>query len=87
MKWRLADNPETESEISHADIATLQEIFEERHLLIHNPRSHLKVSLSSTEERIDSIFGVIVASDIVLTRFINENIASELSSNRVAGDL
>jgi hypothetical protein len=81
LKWRLADKPETESEISHADIEILQEIFEERHLLIHNPSNHLKVSLNSTEERIDSVLGVIMASDLVLTQFINKNIDPDLSSN------
>jgi hypothetical protein len=82
MKWRLKDKPELECEINHTDIETLQEIFEERHLLIHNPNSDLKASLISTEERIDSILGVIMASDLVLTQFINENIDPEISSNK-----
>jgi hypothetical protein len=82
MKWRPANESEKISEISHFDIETLQEIFEERHLLIHNPNSQLKVTLSSTEKRIESIIGVIWASDLVLTQFIDENIAPELLTNK-----
>ncbi|WP_269621128.1 hypothetical protein [Zhongshania sp. BJYM1] len=82
LKWRLKEKPETECEINHSDIDTLQEVFEERHLLIHNPNGNLSASLASTEERINSIFGVVMASDLVLTQFINENIDPEISSNK-----
>lgn len=82
LKWRLKEKPEIECKIDHSDIDALQDVFEERHLLIHNPNRSLSVSLDATEGRIDSIFGVVMASDLVLTQFINENIDPEISSNK-----
>lgn len=79
--WRLKDEPETESTIQHSDIENLEGIFQERHLLIHNPSRNLSTSLISTQERINSVLGVVMASDLVLTNFINENIDSELLSS------
>ncbi len=82
LKWRLAKKPESEFEITHEDINTLQEIFEERHQLIHNPSKHFELSEEIIMGKINSIFCVIMASDLVLTQFINENIDPELSSNK-----
>lgn len=80
IKWRIKDSPESESEISYKDIEALQSIFEYRHSLIHNPNQKLSESLSSIEGKINSIFGVITASDIVLSSHINENLDPELKA-------
>lgn len=82
LKWRLKDKPEVECEIFHSDFEAMQEVFKERHLLIHNPNRNLSTSLGSTEDRINSIMGVVIASDLVLMQFINENIDPEILSNK-----
>jgi len=82
LKWRLAEKPVNEFEITHEDINTLQEIFDERHQLIHNPNRHFILSEETIMDKIGSILGVIMASDLVLIQFINENIDPELSSNK-----
>lgn len=79
LKWRLKDQPEVECNIDHSDIENLEAIFKERHLLIHNPSMGLSKSLFSIHERIDSVLGVIMASDLILTQFINENADPETS--------
>lgn len=81
MKWRLKEKPENEFEITHENINALQEIFEVRHQLIHNPGKHFTLSEEIVMDKINSILGVIMASDLVLIRFINENIDPEISSN------
>jgi hypothetical protein len=81
VRARVKENPEIEYQIDYSNIETMQEIFEERHLLIHNPNRNLSTSLASTEERINLILGVIGSSDLVLKQFINENIDPEISSN------
>lgn len=81
IAWRLKDAPETESTIQYSDIENLEGIFQERHLLIHNPNRNLSTSLILTQERINSVLGVVMASDLVLTNFINENIDPELLSS------
>lgn len=84
LVWRLADKPENEFQITHEDVKALQEIFEERHQLIHNPSRHFTISEEIIMSKIDSIFGVIMASNIVIMNFINENIDPELlSKNRI----
>lgn len=80
LQWRLKDNPEVECKIEHSDIENLEGIFQERHLLIHNPNRNLSTSLISTQDRITSVLGVVMASDLVLTRFIDENIDPEILS-------
>jgi len=87
LKWRLAENPKNEFEITHEDIKTLQEIFEERHQLIHNPSRHFTLSEEIIMDKIGSVLGIIMASDLVLTQFINENIDPELTSNKKHSDL
>jgi hypothetical protein len=78
IKWRLKDDPEAESEIFQKDIDTLQDLFEYRHLLIHNPNQSINTSINDIEDQINSMFGVIMASDLVLTTYINENTDPEL---------
>ncbi len=73
MKWRLKEKPEIEYEVTHNDIENLQSIFEERHQLIHNPNAHLTTSMYEIKEKMNSISLVIMASDLVLTQFINEH--------------
>lgn len=82
ITWRLKDNPEVECNIDHSDIERLESIFKERHLLIHNPNRGLSTSLISTQERIDSVLGVVMASDLILTQFINGNTDSEILSRK-----
>lgn len=81
LRSRVKENPEIEYQIDQSDIEIMQEVFEERHLLIHNPSRSLSKSLASTEERINSILGVVASSDLVLRQFINENIDPEILSN------
>jgi len=80
-KWRLSKSPENEYEISHADIEALQELFDERHKLIHNPHKHFSLKKELILEKIDTALGIIIASDIVISNFINENIDPELTKN------
>lgn len=82
IKWRLADQPKTESEISHSDIQALQDLFDERHQLIHNPNIDFSTSINEIENKIDSVLGVIMASDLVMIQFINENLDPEVASNK-----
>ncbi len=82
LEWRLKEKPEVKCKIDHSDIQDLEGVFQERHLLIHNPNRGLSTSLNSTQERINSALGVIMASDLVLTRFINENIDPEILSSK-----
>jgi hypothetical protein len=79
LKWRFKDKPETESEISHANILALQEIFEARHQLIHNPERNFSKTIEDIEDKIDSALGLIMASDLVLIQFINENVDLEVT--------
>ncbi|MFT6910355.1 MAG: hypothetical protein ACJAS1_007083 [Oleiphilaceae bacterium] len=80
IKWRLKDNEQSESEATQEDILALQDLFEYRHLLIHNPNQSLKASIEVIENQINSIFGVVMASDIIMSQYINENIDPELNA-------
>lgn len=82
LKWRLAEDPESESEISQLDIQALQEVFEERHQLIHNPNRQFSKTIENIEDKINSVLGVIMASDLVLTQFINENTDPKIATNK-----
>ncbi|WP_323664904.1 HEPN domain-containing protein [Aliarcobacter butzleri] len=82
IKWRIKDLSETESQITDNMMKGLSEIIEERHSLIHNPHSKLLLSEESILKNIDSIYGIILASDLVLTKFINENLDLELLSKK-----
>lgn len=82
LKWRLKEKPESESEILQADIQALQEVFEERHQLIHNPNRKFSRTIEDIEDKINSVLGVIMASDLVLIEFINENTDPEVVSNK-----
>lgn len=81
IKMRIETKPDFEFEMEQSDIDTLQEIFEERHLLIHNPNMNSRTSLSSAEDRIYSLWVVIMASDAVLNMFINKNIDPKIRPN------
>lgn len=80
IKWRLKDNEHSESEATQEDILALQDLFEYRHLLIHNPNQSLKASIEVIENQINSIFGVVMASDLIMSQYINENIDPELNA-------
>ena len=80
LKWRLTEKPENEFQINNEDLKALQEIFDERHQLIHNPSRNFTVSEEIIISKIDSIFGVIVASNIIITNFINDNIDNKILS-------
>ena len=80
LKWRLAEKPENEFQINNEDLKALQEIFDERHQLIHNPSRNFTVSEEIIISKIDSIFGVIMASNIIITNFINDNIDNKILS-------
>ncbi|OOE44948.1 HEPN domain-containing protein [Salinivibrio kushneri] len=77
MKWRIADKPESESEVTHEDITALQDLFEYRHTLIHNPNQSLKAPIKDIEKQINSALGVVMASDLILSQYVNDNIEPE----------
>ena len=74
IKWRLKDKPETEAEATQEDILALQDLFEYRHLLIHNPNKSLKASIGIIEDQINSACGVVMASDLIMSQYLNDNI-------------
>lgn len=78
IKWRLSKSPENEYEVNHTDIDILQELFDERHKLIHNPHANFSKFQENALEKINAVLGVIMASDIVISKFINDNIDPEL---------
>ena len=84
LKWRLKEDPYTESEISYADIEALQQVFDERHQLIHNPSKSFLTTASEMDCKMNSVCGVIMASDLVMTQFINDNVDPEVATNRGA---
>ena len=78
MKWRIKDNPESESEVTQQDIEALQDLFEYRHTLIHNPNQSLKAPIRDIEKQINAALGVVMASDLIMSQYINDNLDSEL---------
>jgi hypothetical protein len=78
MKWRLKDKPESESEVTHEDLLALQDLFEYRHTLIHNPNQSLKAPIRDIEKQINSALGVVMASDLIMSQYLNANIDPEL---------
>lgn len=80
LKWRQKDKPETEAEATQEDILALQDLFEYRHLLIHNPNKSLKTSIEIIEDQINSACGVVMASDFIMSQYLNDNIDPELKS-------
>jgi hypothetical protein len=78
MKWRLADRPETETEATQENILALQDLFEYRHSLIHNPNKSLVASVEVTENQIDLAINVVMASDLIMSQYINDNIDPEI---------
>ncbi|MBD1575664.1 hypothetical protein HC723_04250 [Vibrio sp. S11_S32] len=80
IKWCFKDDPKSESEATQEDILALQDLFEYRHLLIHNPNQSLKASIDVIEDQINSILGVVMASDLVMTQYLNDNIDPEIKA-------
>lgn len=77
IKWRIKDTL-AESEASHDDIQSLEDLFTERHQLIHNPNIDFSTTIDDIEKKICSVLNVIMASDLVMTQFINENLDPEV---------
>ncbi len=77
IKWRIKDTL-AESEASHDDIQSLEDLFTERHQLIHNPNIDFSTTIDDIEKKICSVLNVIMASDLVITQFINENLDPEV---------
>ena len=85
FKWRLAEKPGDEFEVCHDDLNKLQEFFDLRHQLIHNPNADLMQTSEIVMDKISSILNVIMASDLVLIQFIDENIDPEISFKNNSG--
>ncbi|WP_024851266.1 HEPN domain-containing protein [Hydrogenovibrio kuenenii] len=78
LHYRIKDKPATETQITFKEINDLNYIFNLRHQLIHNP--NLKISINEDEllEKIDSINGVVMASDLVVRQFVLKNVDPEI---------
>jgi len=82
LKWRIKDMSDSETEISQDDIDAMQYVFEERHQLIHNPISNYSIDTEVIEKKLGSVLKVIMASELVISDFINDNIDPEIASNK-----
>ncbi|PTO95124.1 hypothetical protein CWO08_12380 [Vibrio sp. 10N.286.48.B8] len=74
LKWKLAkDSDEEASKLYMSDVENLQELFDIRHHLIHNPHKMSTIPDEKIEVLFESMYGFILASDFAFTEFINAN--------------
>lgn len=72
IKLRVADEPDTAVGFDAALLASLNRVFELRHVLVHNPKatSHLN---SQVVDDLDNSIGLMLAVDVVLTDVLHKH--------------
>lgn len=86
VKVRVANRPETETEVGTEDLEAFQRLLQLRHELVHDPDHH-KQELSKEEEGwIHRSSMLIIACDIVLNDFIIKNMDPEVSAMQAQGE-
>ncbi|KUJ75763.1 hypothetical protein AVO42_10800 [Thiomicrospira sp. XS5] len=78
LRYRIKDKPETETQITFKEIEDLNYIFNLRHQLIHNPNLQITINEEELLNKIDSINGVVMASDLVVRQFVLTNVDPEI---------
>ncbi|MBY7962054.1 hypothetical protein KW476_13255 [Vibrio fluvialis] len=74
LKWKMSGSDDIDAhQLYKYDVDNLQELFEIRHFLIHNPHKTESISEEKFEELTNSMYGFIMASDLIFTQFINNN--------------
>ena len=74
LKWKMSGSEDKDAhQLYKQDVDNLQELFEIRHFLIHNPHKTESISQEKFEELINSMYGFIMAADLFFTQFINSN--------------
>ena len=80
QKWRVPMIKE-EIYITEENINSLQEFFDVRHQLIHNPNSSVVLTEEIITENLGYTIGIIISSNMVLMKFIDENIDPSVVTN------
>jgi len=73
IEWKFDLEDKNSSSISDQEIKIVKKVFEERHQLIHNPNMKYSITKDEIEDKVNAVFGLIMASDLVFIQFINEN--------------
>ena len=72
-KYRFKDNPKKEFSLEHKQLDLLQELFDMRHELIHNPNANHSIN-QDIYFKIQAAQNVVMFSDFVLGQYISDNI-------------
>jgi len=76
-KYRFKDNPEKEFSLEYKQLELLQELFDMRHELIHNPNANYSIN-KDIYFKIQAAQNVVMFSDFVLGQYISDNIDPEI---------
>lgn len=79
--YRIKENSENEFSLEHKQLELLQELFDMRHELIHNPNTNHSIT-KDTYFKIQAAQNVVMFSDFVITQYINDNIDPEIEEKR-----
>ncbi|TKG17757.1 hypothetical protein [Vibrio lentus] len=74
LKWKMSHESDEEAcQLYKGDVDNLQELFQIRNFLIHNPHKTNTVSEEKLDNLFNSMYGFILASDFAFTNFINKH--------------
>lgn len=79
--YRIKENPENEFSLDDEQLKLLQELFDMRHELIHNPNTNHSID-ETIYFKIQAAQNVVMFSDFVLSKYIQDNIDPEVEEKK-----
>jgi len=78
MEIRVKDKPDTETKFTSDMLKELNNLFNLRHELVHNPDNNRKIITREFHESLASAFHMLLGSDLILGGMISEHIDPDL---------